>query len=250
MKFIISPAKKMRTDRDFLEPTALPRFLPQAERLKNHLASLPLPALQRLLAANDAIAAQNYERYQTMDLRRNLTPALLAYDGIQYQYMAPQVFEAAHYDYISRHLRILSGLYGILRPLDGVTPYRLEMQAKLKTGFCRNLYEYWGDSLYRALAEETDAILDLASDEYGKAVYRYRTPDMRYAACIFGEPVGGKIVQKGVYVKMARGEMVRFLAERGAENLEDAKSFDRLGYRFSPEHSDAARFVFLRQKER
>lgn len=246
MKIIISPAKKMRTDRDFLAPQSLPRFLDEAERLKTYLAGLSLPALRRLLAANDAICAQNYERYQTMELRRGLTPALLAYDGIQYQYMAPQVFEAAHYTYVGDHLRILSGLYGILRPFDGVTPYRLEMQAKLKTDFCSSLYDYWGDRLYRALAEETDAILDLASDEYGKAVYRYRTPGMRYVTCVFGELAGGRLVQKGVYVKMARGEMVRFLAECAAEEIEAAKRFDRLGYAFCPERSDETHYVFLK----
>ena len=144
MQILFSPAKKMRRDADTLPPAGLPRYLEQADRLRAYLKELPYEELKRLLACNDAIAQLNYRRYQTMDLRRDLTPAILAYDGIAYQYMAPQVFEQAWFDYIQARVFVLSGLYGILRPLDGVVPYRLEMQTKLRTEFCRDLYDYWG----------------------------------------------------------------------------------------------------------
>ena len=107
---------------------------------------LPLPELKRLLACNDALAQEAYRNFRAMELDRGETPALFAYDGIQYKYMAPGLFTQEQLDYVKEHLRILSGFYGVLRPFDGVSPYRLEMQAKLKADFCRNLYEFWGDS--------------------------------------------------------------------------------------------------------
>ena len=129
MKFIISPAKTMNVDTDSFAPHDLPRFLEQAEELKNYLQSLDYAACKALWNCSDALAEPNFERLQKMDLRRALTPALFAYEGIQYQYMAPGVFTEEELSYVQEHLRILSGLYGLLRPLDGVTPYRLEMQA-------------------------------------------------------------------------------------------------------------------------
>ena len=131
MRIIIAPAKKINTDLDSFAPESLPAFLPQTERLKAALQAMTPGELQKLWKCNAAIAALNVERLRNMDLRRRLTPAVLAYEGIQYQYMAPGVFETDHYAYIREHLRILSAFYGLLRPFDGVTPYRLEMQAKL-----------------------------------------------------------------------------------------------------------------------
>ena len=107
-----------------------------------------------------------------MDLKTGLTPAVLAYEGIQYQNLAPQVMTMEQLDYLQEHLRILSGLYGVVRPLDGVAPYRLEMQAKLAVDGARDLYAFWGGRLYEAL-EEDALIVNLASEEYAKAVRPY-----------------------------------------------------------------------------
>ena len=250
MRWIISPAKKMREDRDFLLPRDLPRFLPRTERLLAHLRTLPFAALRTLLDCNEQIARLNFERYQTMELRQGLTPALLAYQGIQYQYMAPGVLEAGDYDELQGHLRILSGFYGILRPLDGVTPYRLEMQARLRTDFCRDLYDFWGDRLALALAEETDLVLNLASEEYARAVRRHLPPGLRMVDTVFAERSGERIEEKGVYVKMARGEMVRYLAQCRGAGLEEVRAFQGLDYRFEAELSQPDRLVFLREAER
>ncbi len=140
------PGKKMRSDPDTLAPEALPALLPETERLLAALRAMTPGALQALWRCSDAIAAQNLERLRDMDLRRQLTPALLSYVGLQYQYMAPGVLEQRQYDYLQTHLRILSGFYGVLRPFDGVTPYRLEMGARLKTEGARDLYGFWGTS--------------------------------------------------------------------------------------------------------
>ena len=151
MKILISPAKKMRSDPDTLAPEALPALLSETERLLAALRTMTPGELQALWRYSDAIAAQNLERLRDMDLRRQLTPALLSYVGLQYQYIAPGVLEQRQYDYLQDHLRILSGFYGVLRPFDGVTPYRLEMGARLETEGARDLYAFWGDKLARAL---------------------------------------------------------------------------------------------------
>ena len=142
MKIIISPAKKMKNDFEDSHPLTIPIYLDKTHRLLAYLKSLSLKELQTLLACNERIALLNFERFQKMDLKKHTTAALLSYEGIQYQYMAPQVFEEGYYHYVSEHLRILSGFYGILKPFDGIVLYRLEMQAKLKTDFCDNLYDF------------------------------------------------------------------------------------------------------------
>ena len=245
MKIIISPAKKMRVDTDSLPYQELPAFLSRTEQLCKVLQSMSDAELKKLWKCNDQIAALTIQRLQNLDLHNRLTPAVLAYEGIQYQYMAPGVFTEQAFDYIQEHLRILSGFYGILKPFDGVTPYRLEMQAKLRAGECKDLYAYWGDSLAKTLFAETDCIINLASKEYSICVSKYLPENVRFITCIFGEEKDGKVIEKGTMCKMARGEMVRFMAENQVEDPEQIKSFDRLGYRFDPTHSGDSLFVFI-----
>lgn len=250
MRIIISPAKRMKADTDSLPPESMPAFLREAEALKLWMQGMEGRALQSLWRCNDAIAALNVERLRTMDLQRNLTPAILSYEGIQYQYMAPGVFERGHFAYINERLRILSGFYGLLRPFDGVTPHRLEMGARLPPAGCKDLYAYWGDKPARRLAGETDVVLNLASGEYGKAVIPHLPGNVRIITCTFGERMGGRILEKGTICKMARGQMVRFLAESGAANPEDAKHFDRLEYAYCENESSPDNYVFIRRKKR
>ena len=143
MQIIISPAKKMRTDTDSFIWKDLPVFLSRTEVIFTELKKLSYEELKALWKCNDKIAAQNVERLQTLDLHKALTPAVMAYEGIQYQYMAPGVFSQEELAYVQDHLRILSGFYGLLRPFDGVIPYRLEMQAKLSVDGFKDLYAYW-----------------------------------------------------------------------------------------------------------
>ena len=232
MRIIIAPAKKMVVDTDSFAVDGLPQFLEQTERLKTVLQSMSPQDLQALWKCNDSIAKLNIERLEQMDLRRNLTPAILSYEGIQYRYIAPSVMETAHLDYLREHLRILSGFYGLLRPFDGVTPYRLEMQAKQAVDDCRDLYQFWGDRLARQLASETNFVLNLASKEYSKAVEAYLPKTVRFVTCTFGELKDGKVIEKGTKCNMARGQMVRWLAENQIKSPDDLQAFDQLGYRF------------------
>lgn len=249
MIVIISPAKKMNVDTDNLAWKDLPMFLESTEELCSRMQNMSYDELKKLWKCNDQIASLNMDRLQHMDLRNRLTPAILSYEGIQYQYMAPQVFTDSQWAYVKEHLRILSGLYGILRPQDGVIPYRLEMQAKLQIGEHKDLYSFWGDRLYRELTREDRTILNLASKEYSKAIEKYLEKDVRYITCIFGEHIQGKIKVKATKAKMARGEMVRWLSENQIEEPEEIKNFHSLNYVFREEYSSEREFVFLEKEE-
>lgn len=249
MRIIISPAKKMRRDTDSLPVRELPDFLPDTEKIAEILRNMSVERLKKLWKCNDQITALNVQRLQNMELRNGLTPAILAYEGIQYQYMAPNVFTREALEYVQQHLRILSGFYGVLRPFDGVTPYRLEMQAKLSVDGAKDLYAFWGSRLAQTLCQETDCILNLASKEYSTAVSRHLPPSVRFITCVFGEEKNGKIIEKGTMCKMARGEMVRFLAENGIEDPKGARAFSGLGYRFDETRSDEATYIFILQEE-
>ena len=249
MRIIISPAKKMVVDTDSFAVDGLPVFLEQTERLKAALQGMSPAKLQALWKCNDAITKLNVERLSAMDLRRRLTPAIVSYEGIQYQYMAPGVMETAQLGYLREHLRILSGFYGLLRPFDGVTPYRLEMQAKLSVDGHRDLYDFWGDTLARQLASETDFVLNLASKEYSRAVEPYLPKSVRFLTCTFGEWKDGKAIEKGTMCKMARGQMVRWLAENNVTKRTDIRALDHPDYRFQAELSTENHDVFIKQTD-
>jgi cytoplasmic iron level regulating protein YaaA (DUF328/UPF0246 family) len=244
MKIIISPAKKMNIDTESLEVHGMPVFLEDTKAVMEAVRQLTYPEVKDLWKCNDKLAELNYHRFSNMKLDCSLTPAVLAYEGLQYQHMAPAVFTDAALSYIEEHLRILSGFYGVLKPMDGVTPYRLEMQARLPVEKSRNLYEFWGERIYREILDEDRTIINLASKEYAQCVERYLMPQDQYVTIEFGELIDGKIKQKGTFAKMARGEMVRFMAERQVTRLDEIKEFAELGLRFDEKISREDKYIF------
>lgn len=246
MKIILSPAKKMNVDLETLEPLGLPVFLNRTKEVLQWLREKKVEELKALWKCNDKIVEQNVRRLEEMHLEKRLTPAILSYEGIAYQYMAPAVFEEAHLAYVQEHLRILSAFYGVVKPMDGVTPYRLEMQAKADIDGHKDLYDFWGRTLYEEVRDADGIIINLASKEYSKCIEKYLTPEDTYITCVFGEVSNGKVVQKGTYAKMARGEMVRFMAENQVSEPEELKKFDRLNYKFREEFSTETEYVFIR----
>ena len=249
MRIIVSPAKKMNVVDSGVDWLDLPPFVEQAEELARAVRARSYDEAKDLWKCSDALAELNFERYRTMDLRDagRLSPAALAYEGVQYQHLAPSVMSERELAWLQEHLRILSGLYGVLRPLDGVVPYRLEMQAKLAVGGARDLYAYWGSRIFDALRAESGTIVNLASVEYAKAVAPFARKDAsaRFVTCLFGEvDESGKLRQRATAAKAARGSMVRWCAERGIEHVEDLVAFDALGYRFVPSLSSPDTLVF------
>lgn len=250
MRIIISPAKKMKIDTDLMTSAQMPHFINESEQLLSVLQKLSYDELKALWKCNDAIAEQNMERIQKMNLKANLTPAIYAYEGIQYQYMAAGVFQQEELSYLEQHLRILSGFYGMLRPFDGVTPYRLEMQGKLQGPGFKTLYQFWGSKLADQLQSESNCILNLASKEYSKNIIPFLSEETRFINCVFGQMVDGKLVEKATRAKMARGEMVRYMAERKITDVQEIRSFDRLDFVFSEEKSDESNYVFIYPQEK
>ena len=167
MKIIISPAKKMKIIDDVVIQCTTPLFLLKTTKLLHHLQSLDYEELKSYLKCSDTIAKTTFEQFQNMSLDKYYTPAILSYSGIQYQYMAPHVFTDDQMKYIQEHLYILSGFYGLLRPLDAITPYRLEMQTKCPF----SLYDFWKEDLAKQIDEP---ILNLASEEYAKIIRKYK----------------------------------------------------------------------------
>lgn len=254
MKIIISPAKTMNVDRESHDVEGLPRFLNETRILMEEIKKLSLDEAKALWKCSDKLAELNFRRFAEMDLERDLTPAVFSYEGLQYRNMGPGVFSGGALEYIREHLRILSGFYGVLGPFDGVVPYRLEMQAGLSAGGFRDLYQFWGGKIYESIARECGdtsefTILNLASKEYSQAVEKYAGSECQFVTVDFGELAGGKVKQKGTVAKMARGDMVRFLAEGNIADLEGVKSYDGFGFRFSQELSGENRLVFIKGGE-
>lgn len=250
MKIIISPAKKMNIENDTMLPVSEPELFEHTKKLYSILKEMSAEELRKLWGCNEKIAVLNYDRLQSLVPECAVSPALLSYEGIQYQYMAPHVFTEEQWEYVNEHLRILSGLYGILRPLDKVIPYRLEMQAKLEAEGKKNLYEFWGDQICQKLIQNETVILNLASKEYSKVIEKYIPDGIACITCIFGERVNGKIKVKGTLAKMARGEMVRWLSENNITDPEEIHGFTGLGFRYCEEESNPDTYVFLKEEEK
>lgn len=242
MKVILSPAKKMvRADDDFTYRD-LPVFLEDSRKLLQELRSYDEAELKKIWKCSDRLVRENMERLQEADLERNLSPAVFSYVGLAFQHMAPGAMTNEGLDWLQEHMRILSGFYGVLKPFDGITPYRLEMQAVLlETG---SLYDFWGGRLYREMND--DLIINLASREYSDAVLPYA--EGRVITIVFAEEKNGKLIQKGTYAKMARGEMTYWMAENRIEDPERIKTF-RNACHYSEEHSDDNTFVFISERK-
>ena len=245
MKIIVSPAKKMKPDEYIDVDMTVPVFVDRAKAIIDYMKSLSFDELKTIWKCNNSVGQEAHDMIMGVNFE-NVMPAIYAYDGIAFKYIAPSVFENKECEYIQNNLRILSGVYGILKPFDGVVRYRLEMQAKMSFFGSKNLYDYWSDDIYKELTQNDDIIINLASKEYSKCVESYLDENKTFVTCIFGELCDDKISQKGVYAKMARGEMVRYLAVNDVNDIEGMKNFNGLGYEFSDKHSDDKTFVFLK----
>ena len=252
IQIIISPAKKMNLCEEFPGSVTTPVFQKKTQSLYQILKTQSAKELQALWKCSEKLTLQNVQRLQEFTPDDAATPAVLAYEGIQYQYLAPGIFSDAQWDYVRQHLNILSGFYGILRPSDAVIPYRLEMQAKLQTAAGNDLYHFWGDQLYQALYQKFDPaapkeLINLASTEYSKAIIPYVTEDVHCITCIFGEWIKEKVKVKATLAKMARGEMVRWMAEQQIQTAEELKQFTELGFAFEESLSSGTEYVFLKK---
>ena len=248
MKIIISPAKKMKRE-EYVAPLHRPMFLKEAGELLSFLRSLSDSEKAKVWKVKGALLSSSLSSLSMLSLEDIGSPAIFSYDGIQYTYMSPSSFTDSMLEYAEKNLRIISGLYGLLKPLDGVGTYRLEMESPISIPGYGDLYSYWGGKIASSLMEDDRLLVNLASAEYSKAVLPYLPSTVTVVTPVFLDWEKGRYVSKGVYAKMERGEMVRFLSETGAETVEDIKKFSSRGYEFSHSLSSPNTLCFVRKDE-
>ncbi len=252
MKIIISPAKSL--DFESKVPTktfSQPQFLEESLQLNKKLKSLSKKKLSDLMSISDDLAQLNYERNQkwnTPFTKENAKQAIFAFTGEVFRGIDVNNLSENKLPQLQNKLRILSGLYGLLKPLDLMQPYRLEMGTKLKVGRKENLYKFWDTKLAEALNEELEEgelLINLASSEYFKALPK-KALKVPMITPVFKDFKNGKYKTIMTYAKKARGLMVRYIIENDIETLEDIKGFNIEGYAFSRDMSSAKELVFTR----
>ena len=257
MLIFLSPAKSL----DYTTPPQVathtrPAFLKQSETLIKQLRKLSPADLAKLMSISDPLALLNFNRYADWKLPftpENAKQAVLAFDGDVYDGLAAKTLSAADLDFAQQHVRILSGLYGILRPLDLMQPYRLEMGTKFANKGGKDLYAFWGERLLDAINAELEAMqrpvaVNLASEEYFKAAVGRKFKG-QLIQLVFEDWKSGKYKIISFYAKRARGLMTRYAVLNRLDEPEGLKDFDYDGYAFAPSVSDDRRWVFRRRAE-
>ncbi|MGD9659874.1 MAG: peroxide stress protein YaaA [Porticoccaceae bacterium] len=257
MIVVISPAKTLDYEKTPTTATfSMPDFLDEAETLIDELRELTPPQVSELMGISAKLGDLNFGRY--LEWSRPFSPsnakqALLAFKGDVYTGLEAETLSQQQLEWAQDHLRILSGLYGLLRPLDLMQPYRLEMGTKFANSKGSNLYEFWGEqlthALNRQLAKDKKAtLINLASNEYFKAV-QVRKLRAEVITPVFKDWKGGKYKIISFYAKKARGMMAGYIIRHRLENPEDIKQFDHGGYRYNPAMSTHNEWVFTRDAE-
>lgn len=253
MKLILSPSKSL--DFDSAHPVkklTQPQFLKESEALVKKLKTLSAAQIGKMMEISDRLAALNYARFQeftTPFTLKNAKPALFAFTGDVYGPIEVNRYNEKQLAFAQAHVRILSGLYGILRPLDLIQPYRLEMGRKLTMGKTKDLYGFWGDKLAKSLAAELkkdEALINLASEEYAQAVDR-EALGRPVIDIIFKEKQKDKLKIIGLFAKKARGMMTNYIIQNQIDKPDQLKEFAVSDYGFEPKLSGPAHYVFVRK---
>ena len=257
MFFVLSPAKNLNEkDPSPVSSFTLPDLLPEAEILMQELRQLAPQQIAELMHVSDKIALLNAERnaaWHTPFTPENAKQAVFMFNGDVYEGIAADTLKPEQIDYLQQHVRLLSGLYGVLRPLDLMQPYRLEMGTAFANSRGKNLYEFWGDKITDLLNQtlkqaDSDVLINLASQEYFKSVNTKKL-NARLITPIFKDEKNGKYKIISFYAKRARGLMVRYAAEHSITEPEMLKNFDYEGYSFNEAASNEAEWVFMREEQ-
>lgn len=257
MLMLISPAKNLDYQRPLPTTThTLPRLLEHSSQLIDVCRTLSVAEIEKLMSVSEKIATLNVQRFQDwhpdLQLDEQTRQVIFAFDGDVYTGLNAYQFNESQLKFAQQHLRILSGLYGVLRPLDLMLAYRLEMGTKLKTAFAQNLYDFWQDKITDVIQQDlnalnTDLVINLASDEYYKAV-KPKKLKATILKVTFLDQKHGQYKIISFYAKKARGLMARFIIEQNINNIEQLKAFDLDGYYFDTINSTAQELVFKRDE--
>ena len=246
MKIIISPAKKLNNNVNTTSDSSSIEFSQEAEFLVKQIQKLSKMDIQNLMGLSNKLAELNYQRFQRWSLQSDLMiPAIYMFKGDVYKGLRADMFNQDQISFAQDNLRILSGLYGLLKPLDLILPYRLEMGTKIETIFGKNLYDFWGVKLNKSLSsimKNKEVLINLASNEYSKAlkIESLKAPTI---TPIFKDFKNGKFKMISFYAKRARGEMANFIISNKIKNVNDLKLFNFEGYQFSDENNGEILFT-------
>ncbi|MFI8378726.1 peroxide stress protein YaaA [Leeuwenhoekiella sp. NPDC079379] len=254
MKAVVSPAKSLNFESKLPTTRATqPQFIEEANTLNKKLEHKTKAEISELMNISDKLADLNYQRYKELTIpftKQNARPAVYTFDGDVYTGLDAYTIPTEKLDKLQDTLRILSGLYGVLKPLDLMQAYRLEMGTKLHSGSAENLYEFWDEKITDALnseLKEGELFLNLASQEYFKSV---KTEKLKVPVVtpIFKDYKNGKLKIISFYAKKARGSMVRYIIDKDVQTIEDLKGFDYDDYGFSEQYSDLDKneLIFVR----
>lgn len=253
---VISPAKKLDFDSEApVSEFSDFRFPEEAQILVSQLKQYSVEDIMKLMKLSNSLAELNVERYNSWHpemTAQNSKQALFAFKGDVYTGLSAETLTQNQIDKAQNQLRILSGLYGLLKPLDLIQPYRLEMGTKLKTERGGNLYQFWGSHLTELLnrdikAQEADILINLASVEYFSALQK-KDIDVPVITPVFLDEKNGEYKVRSFFAKKARGMMVRYLLDNDLSKIDDLKDFDYGGYQFDSEESDDTKWVFKRKE--
>ncbi len=242
---VLSPAKRIEPTRREGLALTLPAGQQKAGRLAALLREYAPWQLESVLRTGPALALAAYADYQRFDEGARTGAAALSYRGLAFGHLSAGTLDDGTLQYAQEHLRILSALYGPLRPLDEIAPYRLDFLARLKVQG-ESLYRFWGRDCYEALFRPGQVVVNLASAEYAKTFLPYLAAGDRLVTCEFLTRRRGRLLCLATEAKMARGEMARFLLRERLERPDQLQAFAWEGYTFSPEHSSGEKMVFLR----
>lgn len=256
MLIVVSPAKTL----DYETPpktkiSTIPDFLDDSQELVNRLRKFSSLDIAELMKVSKKIADLNFDRYEAWNKKfteKNAKQAVLAFKGDVYTGLDAESFSAADFKFAQKHLRILSGLYGLLRPLDLMQPYRLEMGTKLETDRGKNLYEFWGSTITEGLNKQlkktkSEHLINLASNEYFRSV-KPKELNAEIITPEFKEYKSGDYKMIGIYAKKARGMLSRYIIQNHLTDPEDIKSFNEDGYKFNKQLSKGHKWVFTRKQ--
>jgi uncharacterized protein len=252
MYVLVSPAKRLDMSAPPLPAQGSPAFIGQAEKLANRARQLSVEQLKGLMGISDKLAQLNYDRFQAFSppfTEENSLPAVFMFAGDTYLGLDARSLEKEDLDFAQKHLGILSGLYGLLRPLDRMQPYRLEMGSKLSNSRGKDLYEFWGERIAaeinsRIAGHADPSIINLASQEYFRSVLSGGLSNVIVPQ--FKERRNGKLKIISFSAKRARGAMARFIVRNRLETPDAIKGFDLDGYSYQDELSDTKSWVFVR----
>ena len=255
MIIVLSPAKTLDYEFESNHEHSVPAFLNNSSKLIGELKEKEPKDIASLMGLSDKLATLNFDRYQSWSPAKKISsdskPSMLVFKGDVYQGLQAEDLNNSQMKFAQKHIRILSGLYGILRPLDLMKPYRLEMGTKLETSEGKNLYEFWGDKVQKNVLNElkdqkSDLLINLASKEYFTVLGKL-PEDINVVTPTFKDYKNGNYKIISFYAKKARGLMARWIIQNKVTNFEDLSGFDVDGYKYSKAESTATVPVFLRK---